>query len=149
MPRDRKLDYLELYGADFGATKRFYGAAFGWSFVDYGSDYVGFADAGLDGGIQGGAPAPPLPIVYAEDLEGAVGRGRRRRRRDHPADLRLSRRAAVSFPRSGGQRTRRVVGPARRLRPLSSLAPRWRPWRAAGGAAEERVDAVALASRSR
>jgi uncharacterized protein len=72
MPRDRKLDYLELYGADLGAMKRFYGAAFGWSFVDYGDDYVGFAEAGLDGGIQGEKPAPPLPILYAADLEGAV-----------------------------------------------------------------------------
>ena len=72
MPRDRKLDYLELYGADFASMKRFYGAAFGWSFVDYGDDYVGFADAGLDGGIQRAAPAPPLPILYAESLEGVA-----------------------------------------------------------------------------
>ncbi len=72
MPQDRKLDYLELYGADLGAMKQFYGAAFGWSFVDYGPDYAGFAEAGLDGGIQNGAPAPPLPILYAADLEAAV-----------------------------------------------------------------------------
>jgi predicted enzyme related to lactoylglutathione lyase len=72
MPRDRKLDYLELYGADLGAMKRFYSAAFSWSFVDYGDNYVGFAEAGLDGGIQGEEPAPPLPILYAADLEGAA-----------------------------------------------------------------------------
>lgn len=72
MPNDRKLDYLELYGADLDAMKKFYGAAFGWSFVDYGDDYVAFADAGLDGGIQNGAPAPPLPILYADDLEASV-----------------------------------------------------------------------------
>jgi len=72
MPRDRKLDYLEFYAADFSAMKRFYGTAFGWSFVDYGEDYIAFADAGLDGGFQRGAPAAPLPILYAENLEGAV-----------------------------------------------------------------------------
>ena len=71
-PVDRKLNYLELYSADFRATKRFYASAFGWSFVDYGDDYVGFAYAGLDGGFQKGAPAPPLPILYADDIEGAV-----------------------------------------------------------------------------
>ena len=72
MPRDRKLDYLELYGADFGSMKRFYGGAFGWSFVDYGDDYVAFAEAGIDGGIQRGVPAPPLPILYADSLEGVA-----------------------------------------------------------------------------
>lgn len=72
MPKDRKLDYLELYGAELAVMKRFYDAAFGWSFVDYGDDYAAFADAGLDGGIQNGAPAPPLPILYAKDLEAAV-----------------------------------------------------------------------------
>ena len=72
MPSDRKLDYLELYAPDFGAMKRFYGVAFGWSFVDYGNDYVGFAEAGLDGGVQNATPAAPLPILYAEDLEGAA-----------------------------------------------------------------------------
>jgi len=72
MPLDRKLNYLELYAADFGAMKRFYSSAFGWSFVDYGDDYVGFVDAGLDGGMQNAAPAAPLPILYADDLEGCL-----------------------------------------------------------------------------
>lgn len=72
MPGDKKLDYLELYGPDFRAMKAFYGAAFGWSFVDYGADYVGFAEAGLDGGFQKGEKGPPLPILYAEDIEASV-----------------------------------------------------------------------------
>ena len=72
MPKDQTLNYLEIYGPDFSAMKAFYGGAFGWSFVDYGDDYVGFADAGFDGGIQKFAPAPPLPILYADDLEATV-----------------------------------------------------------------------------
>lgn len=76
MPVDRKLNYLELFGRDLGAAKRFYGEAFGWSFVDYGPEYAAFSDAGLDGGIQTQAAVPPLPILYADDLAGTLERVR-------------------------------------------------------------------------
>ncbi|MBB5755270.1 VOC family protein [Prosthecomicrobium pneumaticum] len=74
MARDGAIDYLELHGADLPAMKAFYGAAFGWRFVDYGADYVGLAGAGLDGGFQSQEAAAPLPILYAGDLEAAVAR---------------------------------------------------------------------------
>lgn len=67
-----KLDYLELAGGDLPKTKAFYAEAFGWRFVDYGPTYAAFDEAGLDGGFQGepaAAPAAPLPILYAADLE--------------------------------------------------------------------------------
>ena len=71
MREDGKLDYLELPGGDLPATKAFYGAAFGWSFIDYGPEYASF-DAGLDGGFdaQGDAVRTPLPVLFATDRQG-------------------------------------------------------------------------------
>lgn len=74
MRGDLQIDYLELYGRELPAMKRFYGEAFGWGFVDYGPDYVALQKAGLDGGLRAGEPAPPLPILYADDLEASVER---------------------------------------------------------------------------
>lgn len=70
-----KIDYVELASSDIGATQGFLGKAFGWTFVDYGPGYQGFANAGLEGGVfQIGedAPAPPLVILKADDLEAAL-----------------------------------------------------------------------------
>lgn len=72
-----KLDYLEMAGGDLPATRAFYAEAFGWSFVDYGPTYSAIEGAGLDGGFQadaGEAPAAPLPILYADDLEAMLER---------------------------------------------------------------------------
>ena len=70
MREDGKIDYVELPGGDMAATKAFYGAAFGWTFQDYGPDYQAF-DEGLDGGFhaQGEGAKLPLVILYARDLE--------------------------------------------------------------------------------
>ncbi|MBW8303980.1 MAG: VOC family protein [Brevundimonas sp.] len=75
MREDGKLDYLELPGGDLPATKAFYGAAFGWSFIDYGPEYAAF-NAGLDGGFdaQSDAARTPLPVLYATDLEAMQAR---------------------------------------------------------------------------
>jgi predicted enzyme related to lactoylglutathione lyase len=71
MREDGMIDYVELPGAGLPETKRFYGMAFGWTFVDYGPDYAAFT-AGVDGGFQADAAAAaraPLVIIYAKDLE--------------------------------------------------------------------------------
>ncbi|MCW5760351.1 MAG: VOC family protein, partial [Phenylobacterium sp.] len=73
MREDGKVDYVELPGGQLPDTKRFYAAAFGWTFIDYGPDYAAF-DEGLDGGFQAisrdeGAVDKPLVILYAHDLE--------------------------------------------------------------------------------
>ena len=66
--------------ADLDAVKAFYGAAFGWTFVDYGPDYVAFNDSRLDGGFfrstarsttENGAV---LVVLYGDDLEAAQTR---------------------------------------------------------------------------
>ena len=72
MREDGKIDYVEFPGTDLPATKAFYGAAFGWSFTDYGPDYAAFEGEGTDGGFaagQEGAPAKPLVILYAFFVE--------------------------------------------------------------------------------
>ncbi len=77
MRQDGKIDYVEMPGGDLGAVKRFYGAAFGWSFTDYGPEYAGF-DEGLDGGFwaDAAAGAKPLVILFAADLEAMEARVR-------------------------------------------------------------------------
>jgi len=70
MREDGKIDYVEFPGTDLPATKAFYGAAFGWTFTDYGPDYAAFEGEGTDGGFSAeDAPAKPLVILYAHDLE--------------------------------------------------------------------------------
>lgn len=76
MREDGKIDYLELPAADLPQVKRFYAAAFGWSFQDYGPEYAAF-DQGLDGGFDASAEArdkPPLPVLYAHDLDAMLAR---------------------------------------------------------------------------
>ena len=79
MREDGKIDYVEFPGTDLAATKRFYGAAFGWTFQDYGPTYAAFEGQGTDGGFSGDAaeaPTKPLVILYADDLEGMEARVR-------------------------------------------------------------------------
>ena len=51
MKRHEKLNYVEFPASDLAASKAFFSAAFGWSFVDYGPEYSAFSDQGLDGGL--------------------------------------------------------------------------------------------------
>jgi hypothetical protein len=67
------IDYIELTVDDMDAAKRFYSAAFGWEFNDYGPEYAGIRTAdGEAGGLRldsAVAPGGPLVILYSEDLE--------------------------------------------------------------------------------
>lgn len=69
------IDYIELPSTNMAAMKSFYGAAFGWTFQDWGPDYVSFSNAGLEGGFRGVDTAPPrggtMVILFAEDLDEA------------------------------------------------------------------------------
>ncbi len=73
MSADGYLDYIELPGSDIPATKAFYGSVFGWSFTDYGPDYVAFDSAGRQGGFNTErkvvAAGGPLIVLYAADLD--------------------------------------------------------------------------------
>jgi predicted enzyme related to lactoylglutathione lyase len=66
------IDYIEFPAGDLNHIKTFYGKAFGWTFADYGPDYIAPTNAGLDGGFQADkdeAPTKPLVILYSIDLE--------------------------------------------------------------------------------
>jgi predicted enzyme related to lactoylglutathione lyase len=77
MREDGKIDYIEWPAGDLPATKAFYGQAFGWTFTDYGPDYAAFEGQGADGGFfhdPAEAPAKPLVVLYAHDLEAMLAR---------------------------------------------------------------------------
>jgi hypothetical protein len=72
-----KISYIEFASTDIGQTKEFYTKVFGWSFVDYGPDYVSFnaASAGISGGFamseehKRPGKFAPLVVLYSTDLK--------------------------------------------------------------------------------
>ena len=72
--KNNRIDYVEFAAEDLGAFKKFYGAVFGWTFQDWGPDYVSFDGAGIEGGVRGGEKpqaGSTTVILYADDLEAA------------------------------------------------------------------------------
>ncbi len=75
MNQHEKINYLELPSKDLSLTKQFFAQVFDWQFTDYGSDYIAFSNAGIEGGFfhsdmcsstqQGSA----LIVFYSLDLE--------------------------------------------------------------------------------
>jgi predicted enzyme related to lactoylglutathione lyase len=67
------IDYIEFTVRDIAAAKRFYTAAFGWAFTDYGPGYAGIQ--GRDGEVGGlrededVRTGGPLVVLYSTDLE--------------------------------------------------------------------------------
>jgi predicted enzyme related to lactoylglutathione lyase len=74
-PNDRQIDYVEFGVSDIARAKAFYGAAFGWTFTDYGPQYCEFADGRLKGGfttLSPVTPGGPLVVLFGDDLEALV-----------------------------------------------------------------------------
>jgi predicted enzyme related to lactoylglutathione lyase len=75
MNEHEKINYVELPSTDLAATKTFFSAAFGWSFVDYGPDYAAFSNEGIDGGfyrsdlVAATNNGSVLVVFYSNDLE--------------------------------------------------------------------------------
>ncbi len=73
MSTHHSIDYVEFTVRDLAAAKRFYAAAFGWQFNDYGPEYAGIKGAaGEVGGLHQAGEARvggPLVILYSNDLE--------------------------------------------------------------------------------
>ena len=72
-----EIDYIELTVTDMAVAQRFYAAAFGWQFTDYGPDYAGIRKSG--GGEAGGlrvdstvSTGGPLIILYSHSLESTL-----------------------------------------------------------------------------
>ncbi len=75
MKQHEKINYVELPANNMQATKAFFENVFGWSFTDYGPDYIAFDNQGLEGGFfksdlhsstENGAA---LIVFYSERLE--------------------------------------------------------------------------------
>jgi hypothetical protein len=71
------IAYIEFAAADVALAKQFYAAVFGWTFEDWGPEYVSFsaATAGIDGGFRAARPgeaagdSAPLVVLYSSDLK--------------------------------------------------------------------------------
>jgi hypothetical protein len=70
------IDYVEFPVRDVAAAKRFYSAAFGWKFTDYGPGYAGIRGDGREIGGLAQADAVhkggPLVVLYSRDLDASV-----------------------------------------------------------------------------
>lgn len=70
------IDYIELSVSDVAQAKRFYAAAFGWSFTDYGPDYAGIQGSGKEvGGLcksQSVRAGGPLVVLYSRALDATL-----------------------------------------------------------------------------
>ena len=70
-----RLNYVELPTSDFGPTKAFYEAAFGWTMTAFGPTYAATTSGDTDVGLQADAAEAskaPLPVIAVEDLEAAL-----------------------------------------------------------------------------
>ena len=70
-------DYIEISATDMDRARRFYESAFGWTFNEYGPDYMGIRKAG--GGEAGGIcradeviGGGPLVVLYSADLDATL-----------------------------------------------------------------------------
>jgi predicted enzyme related to lactoylglutathione lyase len=70
------IDYIEITVRDMAEAQRFYAAAFGWQFNDYGPDYAGIQGAGREqGGLRSDVPVThggPLVVLYSRDLDATL-----------------------------------------------------------------------------
>ena len=73
---NNSINYIEFPLLKNAETKLFYYKAFGWQFTDWGSDYLSFEGAGIQGGFNGTENVKPsgqatgvLVVLYADDLE--------------------------------------------------------------------------------
>ncbi len=75
MNEHEKINYVEFPAKDIQATMEFFTKAFGWSFQEFGPEYVAFSNQGIDGGFfkaelssttNNGAA---LIVFYSQDLK--------------------------------------------------------------------------------
>jgi uncharacterized protein len=78
--RHHTIDYIELTVTDLAEAKRFYAAAFGWRFTDYGPEYSGIRSPHDDAAPEVGGlrldeevrTGGPLVLLYSSDLDRSV-----------------------------------------------------------------------------
>ena len=73
MSAENRIDYVEIPVTDLAGAREFFTAMFGWTFQDWGDDYMSFNDGRIDGGFRRSEePAPStgvLLVFYSENLE--------------------------------------------------------------------------------
>jgi len=78
MSVEKQIDYIEIPVTDPAAARDFFAKLFGWSFQEFGDDYISFNDGNLNGGFRrSDAPAPAsgvLVVFYSADLERDLAR---------------------------------------------------------------------------
>ena len=78
MKETGKINYIEMPSRNIDATKKFFAATFGWSFVDYGPDYVAIENTGIDGGffksdkVASTDNGSVLVVLYSTELEKSI-----------------------------------------------------------------------------
>ena len=78
MSVENQVNYVEIPATDIGKAREFFTSMFGWSFTEWGPDYVSFNDGRLDGGIRATDEPPAangvLLVFYSSDLERDLAR---------------------------------------------------------------------------
>ena len=77
MRPENRIDYVEIPVTDLKKTRAFFEALFGWTFKEWGDEYLSFSDGRLDGGFRLATEAPQsgvLLVFFSEDLERDVER---------------------------------------------------------------------------
>ena len=73
MSAENQIDYVEIPVTDLNRAREFFSSMFGWSFEEWGDEYMSFNDGRLDGGFRlANEPAPSsgvLLVFYSENLE--------------------------------------------------------------------------------
>jgi len=73
MSTENRIDYVEIPVTDLKKARDFFSALFGWSFQEWGDDYLSFNDGRLEGGFCKAVEAAPatgvLLVFFSEDLE--------------------------------------------------------------------------------
>jgi predicted enzyme related to lactoylglutathione lyase len=70
---ENRIDYVEIPVTDPAKAREFFERLFGWTFQEWGAEYISFNDGRLEGGFRrSDEPAPAsgvLLVFYSEDLE--------------------------------------------------------------------------------
>jgi len=75
MNEHEKINYIEFPSRDLSRSRAFFSSVFNWSFIDYGTEYIAFSNAGLDGGFfktdaaVSIASGSPLVVFYSHNLQ--------------------------------------------------------------------------------
>jgi len=78
MRPENRIDYVEIPVTDLKKTRAFFEGLFGWTFQEWGDEYMSFNDGRLDGGFRLASEAAPpsgvLLVFFSENLERDVER---------------------------------------------------------------------------